>query len=132
MASPLVTLSYVNVFVRDIEALPDFYIAVFGLAEHAERRAPIFRSLDGGGGSAIGFNAPAAYDLLGLDPGEGSAVRFALTFDASSPAEVAALADRAVLHGAQLVKGPYATLYGTIQAVLTDPEQNVFRINAAS
>jgi predicted enzyme related to lactoylglutathione lyase len=128
----VVTLSYVNVFVRDIEALPDFYIAVFGLTEHAERRAPIFRSLDGGGGSAIGFNAPAAYDLLGLEAGEGSAVCFALTFDVASPDEVAAFTDKAVLHGARLVKGPFPTLYGTIQAVLTDPENNVFRINAAS
>ncbi|MDR3511821.1 MAG: VOC family protein [Caulobacteraceae bacterium] len=125
------TLSYVNVFVRDIEALPDFYAAVFGLAEAVEQRSGIFRALLTGA-SAIGFNGPEAYALLGLEPAEAAAgVRFALTFDVPAPDEVAPRAARAVALGARLVKGPYRTAYGTVQAVLTDPEDNVFRINAA-
>ena len=35
----------------------------------------------------------------------------------------------AVEHGAALVKPAYRTYYDWYQAVLLDPEQNVFRIN---
>jgi hypothetical protein len=34
-----------------------------------------------------------------------------------------------VAAGARLVKAPYRTYYNWYQAVLLDPEQNVFRIN---
>ena len=41
----MTTLSYVNVFVRDLEATPDFYKAVFGLPEQMDYRTPAFRAL---------------------------------------------------------------------------------------
>jgi predicted enzyme related to lactoylglutathione lyase len=34
--------------------------------------------------------------------------------------------------GGQVLKGPFATYYSQWQAVLADPEDNVFRIAAAS
>ena len=60
------TLSYVNVFARDIEALSVFYRDLFGFKEIPEIRSPIFRGLDTGR-SCIGFNALDAYELLKLN-----------------------------------------------------------------
>jgi|GEM_PF-5381558 len=60
------TLSYVNVFARDIEALSGFYRELFGFRNIPEIASPIFRGLDTGK-SCIGFNAPEAYELLQLD-----------------------------------------------------------------
>ncbi|CJL68841.1 Glyoxalase-like domain [Streptococcus pneumoniae] len=97
------TLSYVNVFARDIEALSGFYRELFGFRNIPEIASPIFRGLDTGK-SCIGFNAPEAYELLQLD----------------------AFADAL---GARLIKAPYETYYHWYQAVLLDPEDNVFRIN---
>ena len=54
-------LSYVNIFARDIVALSQFYIDVFGFTEIEKIRSPIFRGLDTGQ-SSIGFNAQDACD----------------------------------------------------------------------
>jgi uncharacterized glyoxalase superfamily protein PhnB len=122
-------LSYVNVFTRDLDALPDFYKAVFGFAEVEAIRSPIFRGLDAGG-TCIGFNAGEAYGLLGLaDEAETRGVKFLLNIDVASQAEVDALVPRAQAAGASLIKPPYRTYYDWYQAVLKDPEGNVFRIN---
>ncbi|MEH3085216.1 MAG: VOC family protein [Xylophilus ampelinus] len=122
-------LSYVNVFARDIEALSGFYQRVFGFAEIAAIRSPIFRGLDTGR-SSLGFNAHEAYGLLQVDePADPRGAKFLLNIDVDSAAEVDRMVPVAVSHGAQLVKPPYATYYGWYQAVLLDPEGNVFRIN---
>ena len=125
----MATLSYVNVFARDIVALSRFYQDVFGFPEIEAIRSPIFRGLDTGR-SCIGFNAPDAYDLLKLtefsDP---RGVKFLLNIDVDSPAAVDDLVPVAVDKGATVVKEPYKTYYNWYQAVLLDPEQNVFRIN---
>lgn len=125
----MATLSYVNVFARDIVALSRFYQDVFGFPEIEAIRSPIFRGLDTGR-SCIGFNAPDAYDLLELrefsDP---RGVKFLLNIDVDSPAAVDDLVPVAVGKGATVVKEPYKTYYNWYQAVLLDPEQNVFRIN---
>ncbi|WP_375462748.1 VOC family protein [uncultured Methylobacterium sp.] len=130
MASPpAATLSYVNVFTRDLQALPDFYRSVFGFAEVEAIRSPIFRGLDAGG-TCIGFNAQEAYGLLGLAAhADATGVSFLLNFDVAGRAEVDALVPVAVAAGASLIKPPYETYYHWYQAVLTDPEENVFRIN---
>lgn len=123
-------LSYVNVFARDVVALSGFYQRVFGFREIEAIRSPIFRGLDTGG-SSLGFNAHDAYGLLQLGDGAGD-VRgdaFLLNFDAASPAEVDRLIPLAVEAGAALVKPAYETYYHWYQAVLRDPEGNVFRIN---
>ncbi len=128
-SSDKATLSYVNVFARDIVALSQFYIDVFGFTEIEKIRSPIFRGLDTGA-SSLGFNAQDAYGLLKLDEfSEVSGVKFLLNIDVSSVAEVDRMTPKAVSLGAKLVKPPYKTYYNWYQAVLLDPEGNVFRIN---
>lgn len=123
------TLSYVNVFARDIVALSQFYIDVFGFTEIEHIRSPIFRGLETGR-SHLGFNAPDAYGLLNLNGfSEVSGIKFLLNIDVPSMADVDRMAPRAVGLGATLVKSPYKTYYNWYQAVLLDPESNVFRIN---
>lgn len=125
----MAALSYVNVFTRDLDVLPAFYMSVFGFSEVAAIRSPIFRGIDAGG-ACIGFNAEAAYALLGLAAeAETRGVKFLLNFDVESRAEVEALVPVAVAAGATVIKPPYRTYYDWYQAVLTDPEGNVFRIN---
>lgn len=123
------TLSYVNVFAQDIEALSGFYAQLFGFEEILAIRSPIFRGLDTGK-SCIGFNAHEAYALLGLEQfADSTGARFLLNIDVASQAEVDRLVPLAVASGATLVKAPYQTYYHWYQAVLLDPEQNIFRIN---
>lgn len=123
------TLSYVNVFARDVVALSGFYQQVFGFAEIEAIRSPIFRGLDTGK-SSLGFNALDAYELLHLsDYADTRGVKFLLNIDVDSQADVERLVPHAVEAGATLIKTPYLTYYNWYQAVLLDPEGNVFRIN---
>ncbi len=123
------TLSYVNIFARDIVALSRFYRELFGFTEIAAIRSPIFVGLDTGK-TCIGFNAQDAYGLLNLADYAGpTGVKFLLNIDVDSVAEVDRLAPHAVAMGATPIKAPYKTYYNWYQAVLLDPEQNVFRIN---
>ena len=125
----MTTLSYVNVFARDIEALSGFYRDLFGFREIPEIRSPIFRGLDTGR-SCIGFNALDAYELLKLeDHADTRGCKFLLNIDVDSKEEVDRFVPEAVAAGATLVKDPYTTYYNWYQAVLLDPEGNVFRIN---
>ena len=125
----MTTLSYVNVFARDIVALSGFYQRVFGFTEIESIRSPIFRGLDTGK-SSLGFNAHEAYDLLQLSElAETSGAKFLLNIDVDSMADVDRMVPIAVEAGATLVKVPYETYYHWYQSVLLDPEGNVFRIN---
>jgi uncharacterized glyoxalase superfamily protein PhnB len=122
-------LSYVNVFARDVVALSGFYQRVFGFAEIEAIRSPIFRGLDTGK-SSLGFNALDAYELLQLSAfSDTRGIKFLLNIDVDSQAEVDRMVPIAVAAGATLVKPPYVTYYDWYQAVLLDPEGNVFRIN---
>ncbi|MGC3985414.1 MAG: VOC family protein [Pseudorhodoferax sp.] len=122
-------LSYVNVFARDVVALSGFYQRVFGFAEIEAIRSPIFRGLDTGK-SSLGFNALDAYELLQLTAfSDTRGIKFLLNIDVDSQAEVDRMVPIAVAAGATLVKPPYVTYYDWYQAVLLDPEGNVFRIN---
>ncbi|WP_372071277.1 VOC family protein [Tistrella mobilis] len=122
-------LSYVNVFARDVVALSGFYSEVFGFPEIEAIRSPIFRGIDAGG-TAIGFNALDAYELLKLqDFADTKGVKFLLNIDVDTVDEVDAMVPKAVEKGATLIKAPYRTYYDWYQAVLLDPEGNVFRIN---
>jgi uncharacterized glyoxalase superfamily protein PhnB len=122
-------LSYVNVFARDVVALSGFYQRVFGFPEIESIRSPIFRGLDTGK-SSLGFNAPEAYELLHLaEHADTRGVKFLLNIDVDSQTEVDEAVPQAVAAGATLIKEPYVTYYGWYQAVLLDPEGNVFRIN---
>ena len=122
-------LSYVNVFARDVVALSGFYQRVFGFAEIEAIRSPIFRGLDTGK-SSLGFNALDAYELLQLSAfSDTRGVKFLLNIDVDSQDEVDARVPVALEAGATLIKAPYRTYYDWYQAVLLDPEGNVFRIN---
>ncbi|WP_250454644.1 VOC family protein [Caballeronia sp. ATUFL_M2_KS44] len=122
-------LSYVNVFARDIVELSAFYQKVFGFREVESIRSPIFRGIDTGK-SCIGFNAQEAYDLLQLSHlSETSGIKFLLNFDVDTQEDVDRLVPIALEAGATLIKAPYETYYHWYQAVLLDPESNVFRIN---
>jgi len=122
-------LSYVNIFAHDIVALSGFYQRVFGFAEIEAIRSPIFRGLDTGR-SSLGFNAAEAYGLLKLDDHADTAgVKFLLNIDVDSMDEVDLMVPLAIAAGARLIKAPYETYYHWYQAVLLDPEGNVFRIN---
>ncbi len=129
---PAARLSYVNVFARDASALSSFYRDVFGFPEIEAIRSPIFVGIDAGGCN-IGFNAPAAYDMLGLGAqAQAAGARFLLNFDVADRAAVDALTATAVAAGAMLVKPGYETYYGWYQSVMLDPEGNVFRVNTVS
>ncbi|XAH23760.1 VOC family protein [Xylophilus sp. GW821-FHT01B05] len=122
-------LSYVNVFAKDVVALSGFYQRVFGFAEIEAIRSPIFRGLDTGK-SSLGFNALEAYELLHLsEHSDTRGVKFLLNIDVDSQADVDRMVPVALAAGATLVKAPYETYYHWYQAVLLDPEGNVFRIN---
>ena len=123
-------LSYLNLFARDIEALAGFYARLLGFAEVEALRSPIYRCLDAGG-TLLGFNAEAAYDLLDLadrKPRTPAVTAYA-TFELDSVAAVDAGVDLARQLGSSLIKPPYRTYYNAYQAVLADPENNVFRLN---
>jgi predicted enzyme related to lactoylglutathione lyase len=125
-------LAYVNVFARDIEALSGFYRALFGFGEIEGHRSPIYRCLDANG-IELGFNASKAYELLALSDrvrDEGAAaVGVYFTVEMPTRAAIDDAAARVVNLGGRVIKPPYATYYNAYQAVLEDPEANVFRIN---
>ncbi|KAB7741713.1 glyoxalase [Parvibaculum sedimenti] len=122
-------LSYVNIFAKDIIALSNFYMDVFGFTEIEAIRSPIFRGV-ATGKSAIGFNALDAYELLKLsDYADTKGIKFLLNIDVDTPEEVDRMVPVALSKGATLIKEPYKTYYNWYQAVLLDPEGNVFRIN---
>jgi predicted enzyme related to lactoylglutathione lyase len=122
-------LNWVNVFVDNLDDLPAFYAGVFGLREVQAMRNDVFRGFTAGG-TGLGFLAPDVYALLHLDElRDSQGAGFLLNFEAGSPEDVERLIAAATAAGAVLVKEPYETGYGWYQAVLTDPEGNVFRIN---
>jgi predicted enzyme related to lactoylglutathione lyase len=123
------TLSWVNVFARDVDALSTFYMDVFGFSEIHEVRNSVFRGV-ATGRSALGFMAPDVYGILNLHGHErDDGIKALLNFDVPSVEEVDRLGPLAVARGATLVKPASMTSYGWYQAVLLDPESNVFRIN---
>ncbi len=124
-------LAYVNLLTADPERLAGFYMALFGFAEIAGHRSPIYRCLDAGG-VELGFNAEAAYDLLGLadrKPAGAAPIRTYITFEIESADAIDALAAQAAERGGRIIKPPYLTYYNARQAVLVDPDGNVFRLN---
>jgi len=123
------TLTWVNVFARDLDALPSFYMDVFGYSEITQVRNAVFRGLSTGR-SALGFMATEVYRILQLDGHESDeGIKMLLNFDVASADEVDRLTPVAVARGAKLVKAAAMTTYGWYQSVLLDPEGNVFRIN---
>ena len=122
-----------NLMCTDIEAQFAFYRDVLALPEAMASRSPIYRALETDD-FQFGFNdAAAAFGLLGLDgrqpPAAAARATTAYaTLMLDDPAAVDAAVARARGRGARLIKGPFATYYGQWQAVLADPEDNVFRL----
>ncbi|HEV2573500.1 VOC family protein [Methylocella sp. CPCC 101449] len=124
-------IAYVNILARDPDRLAAFYADLFGFPEIEAHRSPIYRCLDAHG-VELGFNAPQAYDLLGIADraGEGRApVRAYFTIEVGDAAVVDATAAQVTESGGRIVKPPYDTYYNARQAVLEDPEGNIFRVN---
>ena len=127
--APLAQLSFVNVIARDLDGLADFYQRAFELAEVLSERSAVYRAFDTGT-TLLGFNAWAAYALLGLDDhATDRGVRAYLTFDPGSDVAVDVAVERLVRLGATLVKGPVRTPYDAWMSVLLDPEGNVARVS---
>lgn len=123
----------VNLLCRDVQAQMDFYAGLFGFAEIAASRSPIYRVLDTGA-SELGFNAPQARTLLGLPDAPPQADgnlhptgAFA-TFMVDRPHEVDAAAQRVVALGGRVLKPPFVTYYQQWQTMLADPEGHVLRV----
>ncbi|MCS4509259.1 VOC family protein [Xylophilus ampelinus] len=119
---------------RDMEAQMRFYQTLLGWQEAETGRSPIYRALEYEG-VRFGFNAQPAYALPALE--DRAAVRplaapvtAYATIMLPTPAAVNDVADRVGALGGRVIKMPYATCYGQWRAVLTDPEQHVFRISA--
>lgn len=125
-----------NLLCRDIERQFDFYRQLLDLPEAAASRSPIYRAIETGD-FQFGFNAPAAYELLGIGerrPDAGApppSVIAYCTLMLATPAAVDRACEAAPGLGGRVLKGPFATYYGQWQAVLCDPEDNVFRVAAA-
>ena len=124
-------IAYLNIVTPEPERLAGFYMTLFGFSEILAHRSPIYRCLDAGG-LELGFNAEAAYDLLALadrKPSGPSPVRTFITVEVESADLVDHLCSQAKMLGGHVVKPPYLTYYNARQAVLTDPDGNVFRLN---
>ncbi|HEY0269552.1 MAG TPA: VOC family protein [Sphingomonas sp.] len=124
-------LGYVTFLARDVAALATFYIEGLGLEEVMASRDARYREVKAGG-CMIGFATEAVRLLVNLPEEPATGTRALLTFDVGGVAAVAPAVARAVAAGAMLVRGAMDTQFGQHQAVLRDPEDNVFRLSAAT
>jgi len=124
-----VGVSLASFISSDFVALFDFYSSTFDLPEVEELRSDIFRGADASG-TTIGFSAPVVYEMLNIQAwADARGTRQYLTFECASDAEVDERTRVAVGKGGTLLHEPYETYYGAWQSVLSDPDDNVFRIN---
>lgn len=126
---------FFNLFCKDIDSQMTFYKELLNLPELEQKRSPIYRALDAGS-SELGFNAQDAYALLGLTDRQPSSATLSpplvgyATFMLESAQDVDMATQKAVTLMGSVLKAPYKTYYNEWQAVLCDPEENVFRISA--
>lgn len=127
-----VALSFVTLVCQDVDEVSNFYAELFGLDHVTYLEGAYFRALQLGG-TILGFNTPVAYELLNLPESDLSASAPSFwTFEVDSEEAVDTLAAAAVAAGATYRKEPFRTYYDAWQAVLLDPEKNVFRINKSA
>jgi predicted enzyme related to lactoylglutathione lyase len=127
---------YVNLFCNNMHDQLAFYLALLGMPEAVSHRSPIYRCIHAST-FEFGFHAAPAYALLGVadrapPPAETSPVTAYATFMLGSCTEVDELTAKAATLGGRIIKAPYATYYGQWQAVLADPENNMFRLSVQS
>jgi len=125
-----VSLAYVTLLARDVAALADFYVEGLGLEEVLGSRDARYREVRGGG-CMIGFASETVRPAIGLVDAAPTGTRAVLTFDVASASAVAGAVSHAVACGAVLLRDAIDTPFGQHQAVLGDPEGNVFRLSAA-
>jgi predicted enzyme related to lactoylglutathione lyase len=121
-------LMQVSLFSEDFVALSEFYRDLFDLPEVEDLRSDVFRGYMSGE-VMVGFSAPAAYGMLGLEerrPGEGD--QTALTFRCDSKEALDACLKTALSRGGSLVKEPFMTYYNWYMAVIRDPDGNAIRL----
>jgi len=124
-----VSISLASVITDDIVGLSGFYADTFGFPEVEELRSDIFRGLDVDG-VTLGFSAPIVYVMLHIEAwAQATGTKQYLTFEVADDEAVASTTATALANGATLLHEPYETYYNAYQAVLADPERNVFRIN---
>jgi uncharacterized glyoxalase superfamily protein PhnB len=124
------SVSYVTFLARDVAALAQFYVDALGLEEVLESRDHRYREVRGGG-CMIGFATQDVRSFIKLPEIDPVGTRSIVTFDVGTVAAVAAMAERAVAHGATLVREGQDTFFGQHQALVSDPEGNVIRFSAA-
>ena len=123
-------LTYTTYLARDVAALCQFYVDALGLEEIRASRDERYREVEAGG-CKIGFATETVRPFIKLPEVEPSGTRALLTFDVGSVAAVQPAIDKALAAGATLVREALDTPFGQHQAVLRDPEDNVFRLSAA-
>lgn len=123
-------LTYTTYLARDVAALCQFYVDGLGLEEILASRDERYREVKAGG-CLIGFATENVRPFIKLPEDAPTGTRALLTFDVGSVAAVVPAIEKAVAAGATLVREPLDTVFGQHQAVLRDPEDNVFRLSAA-
>jgi uncharacterized glyoxalase superfamily protein PhnB len=126
-----VRLSYTTFLARDVAALATFYVEGLGLGEIVASRDERYREVRADGGCLIGFATDAVRPFVNLPEEPATGTRSLLTFNVDTVADVAPAIERAVAAGAELVRAAIETFFGQYQAVLRDPEGNIFRLSAA-
>ena len=126
---------YYSLFCQDMNAQLSYYLLLLGMPEAVTHRSPIYRCIQATT-FEFGFHAAPAYALLGVadrkpEPHQTSSVKAYATFMLGSCAEVDSLSTKAAALGGRIIKAPYPTYYSQWQAVLVDPENNMFRLNFA-
>lgn len=124
-------LSYTTFLARDVAALAQFYVEGLGLEEVMASRDERYREV-GTGGCMIGFATEAVRPFINVPEAEPTGVRSLLTFSVDAIGDVAPAIERALGAGAVLMRPAVDTSFGQYQAVLCDPEGNVFRLSAPS
>jgi uncharacterized glyoxalase superfamily protein PhnB len=125
-----VKLTYINFLARDVAALATFYVAGLGLEEVLASRDERYREVSAGG-CMIGIATESVRPYINLPEEPAIGTRSLLSFDVGTVAAVAPAIEQAVAAGAELVRPAIDTPYGQHQAVLRDPEGNIFRLGAA-
>jgi len=119
-------------FARDMLGLSAFYAALFEAPYIESVASPIYRALDMRG-TRLAFHDFKAYALLELaDRMPDAPVKLVgtyVTFNIAGKDELETRLRQAVALGAKVIKPPYVSYYNAYQAVLADPEDNVFRLN---
>ena len=130
MPGPVVSLSYVNLLVDDLDLSAAFWGPDgLGLAEKKTWASATYRAFDE---SEAGHSGLVEFVYApGSEPAEpqGPGVYTFLTFDPGSVNQVDVETTRLEALGAVVLKAPAETDYGAWQSVLADPAGPVFRLS---